>query len=367
MHLRQLQGEALIAGIGAALAGGPPVAPVCDPRLQQAVQPDQPVSEPDAALVVPTSGTTSEPKAVVLSASAIRFSATATHQRLGGVGDWVCALPVQHVAGLMTIARAVVGATSVSFARPDLSDLPAAGQRSYLSLVAAQLHRALGDPAQVDVLAGYAGVLVGGSAIRPELLAASRAAGIPVVATYGASETCGGCVYDGIALPGVRVELDGERIGLGGPMAFSGYRLRPDLTTAVLRKDLVLTSDRGRFRDSRLEVLGRIDDVVISGGEKVDLALAQRICEAEFGSAAEGGLVLLALPDQRWGQRVVAASTSGWELRQIQDLLLPKLGRAGIPKELRRIPVMAYTSLGKIDRVALRRAWEQKGEHGDIG
>jgi o-succinylbenzoate---CoA ligase len=367
VQLRQLAGESLIAGISSALAGGPPVAPVCDERLRSALRPEEPVAEPDAALIIPTSGTTSEPKAVVLSAAAVRFAAAATHERLGGDGDWVCALPTQHVAGMMTIARAVVAGSGVAFARGDLVDLPVAGERTYLSLVAAQLDRALSEAGLVERLAGYAGVLVGGSAIRPALLASARNAGIAAVATYGASETCGGCVYDNVALSGVRIELDGERIGLGGPMAFSGYRLRPDLTAQVLRGDLVLTSDRGRFDGTRLEVLGRCDDVVISGGEKVDMAAAQLACEAEFGMPQAGGPVLLAVPDERWGHRIIAVATRGIDLAELQARLLPRLGRAAVPKELRQVPDMAYTSIGKIDRAALMRAWEQKGEHGDVG
>ena len=102
-------------------------------------------------------------------------------------------------------------------------------------------------------------VLVGGSAFPASLRTRAEAAGVPVVATYGMSETCGGCVYDGVPLAGVRVELDAERIHLGGPMAFSGYRLRPDLTAQVLAGDLVRTQDRGRWSDGRLQVLGRID------------------------------------------------------------------------------------------------------------
>jgi O-succinylbenzoic acid--CoA ligase len=185
MQLRQVAGAALVDGIAQALAGAGPLAPVCDPRLESALGLGQPVTEPDAALVVPTSGTTSTPKAVVLSASAIRFAAHATHARLGGPGDWVCALPTQHVAGLMTIARAVVARTRVDFVRPDLADLPHAGERSYLSLVAAQLHQALNAPELVSRLAGYHAILLGGSAVNPELLEGARAAGLRVVTTYG--------------------------------------------------------------------------------------------------------------------------------------------------------------------------------------
>jgi O-succinylbenzoic acid--CoA ligase len=358
VQLRQLGTESLAAGLADALAGLGPVSPACEPRLAAALALGEPVTEPGAAVVVPTSGTTGEPRAVVLTADAITFSANASHARLGGPGDWVCALPTQHIAGLMTVARAVVAGTGVRFARGDLADLPPAGPRTYLSLVAAQLDRALAEPRLVSLLGGYAAVLLGGSAIPSGLVGRATAAGLRVVTTYGASETCGGCVYDGRPLDGVRVELDGERIGLGGPMAFAGYRLRPDLTASVLAGDLVRTSDRGRFADGRLQVLGRIDDVVISGGEKVDLAVVQEVCDAAFGAPAEGGVAVLAVPDERWGTRVVGLTTGQLALSEVRARLEPVVGRAAIPKELRRVTAMAYTSLGKIDKVALRRAWD---------
>ena len=359
MKVRQLETPLLADGLRVALAGFGPVAPACEPRLARALALDEPVTEPGAAVVVPTSGTTSEPRAVVLTAAAIIFAARATHTRLGGPGDWVCALPTQHVAGLMTVARSVVAGTDVRFARGDLSDLPEPGERTYLSLVAAQLDRALDVPAQVGRLAGYAAVLLGGSAIPSGLVARARAAGIRAVTTYGASETCGGCVYDGRPLDGVRVELDGEQIGLGGPMAFAGYRLRPDLTAAVLAGDLVRTSDRGvLLPDGSLQVLGRMDDVIISGGEKIDLAAVQRACDAAFGPPGAGGIAVLAVPDPRWGNRIVGLTTSALDLAEVQARLEPVVGRAAVPKELRAVTAMAYTSLGKIDRVALRRAWE---------
>lgn len=361
MHVRQLETPFLAEGLRAALAGLGPVAPACEPRLARALALDEPVTEPGAAVVVPTSGTTSEPRAVVLTADAITFAAHATHDRLGGAGDWVCALPTQHVAGLMTVARSVVAGTSVRFARGDLSDLPEPGRRTYLSLVAAQLDRALDDPVRVGLLAGYSAVLLGGSAIPAGLVLRATRAGVHVVTTYGSSETCGGCVYDGRPLDGVRVELDAERISLGGPMAFAGYRSRPELTAEVLVGDLVRTSDRGLLLpDGRLQVLGRIDDVIISGGEKIDLAVLQQACDAAFGVPAAGGIAVLAVPDQRWGNRIVGLTTGSLTLADVRARLEPVVGRAAVPKELRALTTMAYTSLGKIDRVALRRAWEDE-------
>lgn len=361
VRLRLLSGSALVDGLALALAGGDPVAPVPESRLLPALAVDRPVEE-GAAAVVTTSGTTGDPKAVVLGAAAIRFSAGATHERLGGPADWVCALPTQHVAGLMTIARAVVAGTSVSFVAPDLHDLPRPEGRTYLSLVAAQLDRALGQPEVRATLADYAAVLVGGSAMPPGLRERAADQGVRIVATYGMSETCGGCVYDGVPLDGVRVELDQERISLGGPMAFLGYRLRPELTRKVLDGDLVRTNDRGRWAEGRLTVLGRTDDVVITGGSNVDLAVVQRACDVEFGG---GTVVVLAVPDQRWGARVVALTATALSLEELRERLVPRLGPSGVPRELRRVAGMAYTSMGKIDKAALLRSWYEVGEHGD--
>ncbi len=322
---------------------------------------------PAGGVLVATSGSTGPARTVMLSAAAVQASARATHERLNGPGDWVCALPIQHVAGMMTVARAVVAQRGVRFASRDLVDLPGPGQRSYLSVVGAQLFRALDSPGLLTRLAGYAAVLVGGSAISPTLVQRAGEAGIRLVVTYGMAETCGGCVYDGVPLADVRVSLDGDRITLAGPMVFSGYRFDPQATAAVLRGDTVLTRDRGRWVDGRLEVIGRVDDVVISGGVNVDLAEAQRACDEEFGPPEQGGVVMLAVPDERWGQRVVAVTTAELGLAQVDERLRPHLGPAALPRELRRVVRLTYTSTGKIDRVALQRDWEAKGGHGDSG
>lgn len=361
MLLRVAENEELAAALADALAGGPPVTPQAPASALAAVRPDVPVTEAGAAVVIATSGSTGTPKAVVLSARALEFSAHATHERLGGPGEWVCALPTHYVAGLMTVVRSVVAGEGLRFTAPDLGELPAPGERSYLSLVATQLHRLLGRPEQLAKLRGYAGVLAGGSAIPDGLKDAAEAAGVRLVTTYGMSETAGGCVYDGVPLSGVSVELVDQRIGLRGPMAFSGYRLRPELTAEVLDGDLVWTNDRGRISgDGRLDVLGRFDDVVISGGEKVDLAAAQRLCD-ELITPDEAPVVLLDVPDAQWGVRVVAVTTGEWTLDALVTRLRGRIGRAGLPKELRRVAELAYTSTGKIDRAGLRAAWQSEG------
>lgn len=360
--------EELPRALAEVFAGRQVVAPLPDigqERVRAALRPEQPVTEAVAGVLVATSGSTGDPKAVMLSSQAVLASVAATHSRLGGAGDWVCVLPTHHVAGLMTVARAVASGHRVRFAASDLSDLPGPTGRCYLSVVGAQLHRVVDRPELVARLRDYAAVLVGGSAVSARLLGQVRQAGVRLVTTYGMAETCGGCVYDGLPLEQVRIGFAGERITLGGPMVFSGYRLDPELTAQVLDGDIVQTNDRGRMVAGRLQVTGRVDDVVISGGVNVDLAQAQRVSEAVFGPPEAGGPVLLAIPDPRWGQRIVAITLAELDLATVIDRLREQLGAAARPRELRRVAALAYTPTGKIDRRALERAWQREESDGD--
>ena len=183
------------------------------------------------AVVIGTSGSTGAPKGVELSAAALRHSAQASLDRVGArPGErWLCCLPVTHVAGLQVLVRSLVGGTEPALAgHADGATLAAAAASgcAHVSLVPTQLQRLLESGADKSTpLAGFSSVLLGGAAAPAGLLAAARAAGVPVVTTYGMTETCGGCVYDGVPLDGVRVKIgDDERIWIGGPVLFSGYR-----------------------------------------------------------------------------------------------------------------------------------------------
>ncbi len=384
----------LAAAVGVALAGGIPVAPLpADPvargRVQAVLQPDRPVTEPGAAVLVSTSGSTGQPKGVVLSAGAVRASAEATHQRLGGPGHWLLALPTHYVAGLMVVARAVAAGRPVEPVGSDLAGLSAvldrcAGERHYLSLVPTQLHRALADPRTADTLARVEAVLLGGAPAPVDLLAAAAARGIRVVTTYGMSETCGGCVYDGEPLAGVTVRIDagpgsgpehtdsdraGEgRILLGGPTVFSGYRLRPELTAQVLVAGMVRTTDRGRLTDGRLQVSGRYDDVIISGGVKIDAAAVERAAR-DWPVLAGAEIAMVGVPDPDWGTRLVAyvegavddvgAARDGvamLRLEALRDHLDGRCAHHELPTELVVLDRLPRTSSGKVDRQRLRRS-----------
>lgn len=318
------------------------------------LRPEIAENTPDAAFVAATSGSTGRPKGVVLTRAAVLAAADAAHRRLGGPGRWTCVLPVSYVAGLMVVARSHVAGVPARIAEHGVVPL-AAGSRSYLSVVPTQLHKALADPDVARAYVSYDAVLVGGAGLAPDLRARAEEVGIRVVATYGATETCGGVVYDGRPLDGVGVSLgEGDRIHLSGPSVFAGYRLDPEATAAVLSERTFATSDRGRWDGTTLTVLGRVDDVVISGGVNVDLAALQRVVDEVYGAER---VVVLAVPDERWGQRVVAVTLDVGIAAGLRQDLEGRVGRAAVPKDTRLLVSFPRLASGKIDRRALARDW----------
>ena len=258
--------------------------------------------------VVETSGSTGRPKRVVLPRRAMLASAQASASRLGGSGRWLLAVPASYVAGLNVVVRSLLaGHRPVpledhhSFA--EAAD--AVGDGGFCSLVPTQLHRLLDDPEASAALTRFHTVLLGGGPIDPALRQRAEAAGVHLVATYGSAETCGGCVYDGVPLDGVAVALgEGGRVRIAGPTLFERYDGDPELTAEVLVDGWFLTSDAGRFdEDGRLQLLGRLDDVVVTGGVNVPApAVAARLRAHPAVAAAE----VLGVPDEEWGSRLVA-------------------------------------------------------------
>jgi len=317
------------------------------------------------AVVIGTSGSTGAPKGVELSAAALRHSARASLDRVGArPGErWLCCLPVTHVAGLQVLVRSLAGGTEPVLAdRADAATLAASGC-SHISLVPTQLQRLLESGVDKSTpLAGFSSVLLGGAAAPARLLAAARAAGVPVVTTYGMTETCGGCVYDGEPLDGVRVRIgDDERICIAGPVLFSGYRpsvggsrgVAPPDDTAWFR-----TGDLGRLDEpGRLTVRGRADDVINTGGHKVvpgEVAAALESCPGVRDVAVVGQ------PDPEWGERVVAvvapadpADPPGLELLRLH--VCERLPRYAAPSRVVMVDAVPMLSSGKHDIVRLRQ------------
>lgn len=362
-RLKLVQPSEAAEALAVSLAGGPAIAPLpTDPiereRAITVLEPDKPVDEVDAAVVIATSGSTGSPKGVVLSRAAIRASVEATHARLGGVGDWVLALPPCYIAGLMVLARAGLGGTRAVPARSDLGDLPeAAGKlsdRSYISLVPAQLGRALHRADVTEALASFSAVLVGGAPASADLVQRALAAGIRIVTTYGMTETCGGCVYDGQPLQGVAVDLGTDgRILIRSSTLFAGYRLRPDLTAEAFVEGTFRTPDRGCWDAGKLVVLGRLDDIVITGGHKVDLADVERSVQRWAARHGAHGAVL-GVDDPVWGTTIIAVSDSPGSLDDLQGAVRESLPWYAIPRELIYLDRLPWLANGKPDRVAIK-------------
>lgn len=315
-----------------------------------------------APLVVRTSGSTGRRKDVLLSAGAIRASASATLNRLGGPGQWLVALPVQYVAGLQVLTRCVLaGTTPVDLAAyAGLASATAAlhADRRYLACVPTQLFRWLADRESSAALASYTAVLLGGAAADADLLHRSGEAGVRVVTTYGMSETCGGCVYDGLPLDGVAVALDpGGAIRISGPVLFDGYHGDQARTAAVLRQGWFHTGDLGRFDDDgRLVVVGRSDDVVTSGGVSVSLRSVEDRLRALDGIR---DACVVGRPDQEWGSSVVAFVVADGpvpSLDAVRDHVAVALPRTWAPRELVPVDELPTLESGKTDRQALVRS-----------
>lgn len=321
----------------------------------------------DVALVVTTSGTTGTPKGALLTAAALTASASATHARLGGPGRWLLALPPHHIAGVQVLVRSLVAGTepveldvSAGF---DISQLPSAVEclgagRRYASLVAAQLAKALTDPAASAALAALDAVLIGGGPAPPPVLESAAAAGIAVVRTYGMSETAGGCVYDGIPLQGVRVRVGGDgRIMIGGATLANGYRNPPD-PDPFAEPGWFRTDDIGALDGSGvLRVLGRADEAISTGGLTV---LPQPVEAALRTHPAVADCAVFGVADDRLGQRVVAAvvvadGCAAPALEALRAHVAGTLDVTAAPRELHVVDTLPLRGIGKVDRQALAR------------
>jgi o-succinylbenzoate---CoA ligase len=327
----------------------------------------------DVVLVATTSGTTGAPKGALLTAAALTASASATHDRLGGPGSWLLALPPYHIAGVQVLVRSVLAGTvpveldvSTGF---DIARLPGAvgrlgSGRRYASLVAAQLAKALSDPAAAAALAELDAVLIGGGPAPQPILDGAATAGITVVRTYGMTETAGGCVYDGVPLDGVRLRLQVDgRVVVGGATLAKGYRNRVD-PDPFAEPGWFRTDDLGAVDDAgMLTVLGRADDAISSGGLTV---LPQPVEAALRTHPAVRDAAVFGLPDDRLGQRVVAAVVVNDgcvppTLDTLRVHVTRVLDATAAPRELHILDALPRRGIGKVDRTELVRRFAGPG------
>ena len=376
------------------------------------------------ALVVGTSGSTGTPKRTALTARALAASASATERFFGSNSDaasqWLLALPAHYIAGAQVLARSVLAGTAPVIARSVIEPVHFSPEvflqavermssaRRFISLVPTQLHKLLesadANPhlgAEIhEALGSFTGILLGGAPASADLLAAATALGLNTVTTYGSAETAGGCVYSGSVLPGVRVELVPEegmpavpdtggkpaqvgRIWISGAHLANGYigdaaRTAEHFFTAADGTRWYRTDDYGLLTpvaapdsnencsEPHLQVLGRSDDVLISGGVKISARAVATVLE-EHPAVREACVV--GLPDARWGTAIAAAVTlvpsadaaptenSPALTEELCALLrarcAEKLGAPAAPKQLSILPDFPLTSTGKPDRAEI--------------
>lgn len=329
------------------------------------------------AAIVVTSGSTGYPKSVVLGRDALVASAFATSARIGE-GAWLLALPPGYVAGLQVLVRSLMAGHEpamlegpfqprafVAAARLMTSSVGGRDLPRYTSLVPAQLLRLLDaadDPEVRAALTSFEAILVGGQALPRPVHERAAALGARIVRTYGSSETSGGCVYDGAPLDGVGVRIEGGEVQVRGPMLATEYLDDPERTAAAFVRDAAgvrwyRTGDAGEFSGGMLRVIGRLDNVIVSGGVNVSLDRVERIVRGLPGLASA---VVVAVPDERWGEASVVVLTGSPSpddtalLERVRAAVAAEIGAPARPSRLVRVAELPHLPGGKPDRRAIR-------------
>lgn len=331
----------------------------------------------NVALVIETSGSSGVPKRVALSADALLASAAASAGALGGQGQWLLALPAHYVAGAQVLVRSLAAQTEPVYYGSGHFDAEAfaesAGMLShdlrYTSLVPVQLARIVenaesGSRAVASALRRFDGILVGGQALSPDLRERAERLGARIVATYGSSETAGGCVYDGVPIGTTAVREASGLLEISGPVLAEGYLGDPDRTAASFHEDVGVrwyrTGDLGEVSaDGRVTVFGRSDNIIISGGEKVLLDAVERTVHEIPGF---GQAVVVGVPSPEWGHVpvVVTDEAVSLSLQELRQFVGDRLGRAAAPAAIVQIDRLPRLASGKPDRVALAEAARER-------
>jgi O-succinylbenzoic acid--CoA ligase len=313
---------------------------VVDDQGSQLLDNAQPV-EPGDALVMATSGSTGEPKGVVLTHNAVEASALASSRALDvdATDHWLACLPVAHIGGLSVITRALLTGIPVTVLPAfDAERVTALSHECTLtSLVSTALRR-------IDARL-FRQILLGGG--RPP---ADRPAN--TVATYGLTETGSGVVYDGFPLPGVEISIAADdEILVRGPMVMRTYR---DGTTSIDAQGWLHTNDLGSLQpDGQLQVAGRRGDVINSGGQKIwpdaiEAVLSSALPTSEF--------CVVGIPDEEWGESVVLVTTNAdLTLDLIRGIVKDSLAPYCAPRQLHVVSQIERTALGKVRRAEIRQ------------
>lgn len=296
--------------------------------------------------IVESSGSTGEPKRIALSVEALLASANASAARIGS-GQWLLALPTNFIAGINVLVRSVVADTQPVLLNTQVPFTAEAFVRGaalmsedrYTSLVPHQLSKLLAaareDAFVFSELRKFKTILVGGQQPNWADVLELRTMGVNVVVSYGMTETSGGCVYDGVPLDGVQLEIVDDRIAISGPVLAEGLGSR------------FVTNDLGQLVDGKLEVIGRVDRVIVSGGLKVSL---DRVEEAALALGDVAAVCAVAL-DTQWGQSVGIAYVG----KERTFAELAELTVAAKPYRVIQLDQIPRLSSGKPDLVEVKR------------
>jgi o-succinylbenzoate---CoA ligase len=313
------------------------------------------------AAIVESSGSSGKPKRISLSLEALLHSARSGQSRLGPDGQWLLALPINFIAGQQVLIRSllantqpVIMNTSVPFTAEAFirSAQLMQNEHKYTSLVPTQLRRLIQlaeqDSAALKIMQSFRAILVGGQATADELRDRARALGLRVVISYGMTETCGGCVYDGIPLDGVRLKIAPD-----GRLLIQGKVLAENQQDWIFTNDLAELSPAGA-----LSILGRSDRVIISGGVKLALDRVEYLA-GEVPGVSE--LAAVSLSDQQWGERVGICYVGSPEVADdIANRLAELLGPVGKPIRIVRVDKIPRLKTGKSDLMAIKQVFQEE-------
>lgn len=319
-----------------------------------------------SSVCVPTSGSTGFSRMVAMPWETLRLCAHVRDEALGGPAGWLLALPPATAGGVVALSRSLIARTpfgvwpgvggsarfsaeafidsaSQLLARTDSAGLPAR-----VSVVSAQLATIMAHADGNGTLAAFDTVLVGGGPLAPRLRAEAEAAGASLVHSYGLTETCGGCVYDGRPVAGTQVAVadDGEILVHGSTLA-AGYLDGP----LRLRDGWLGTGDRGTWDGDRLTVSGRVDEIVVVRGANVDVAAVARVV-TEVPGVVESAVI--AVDDPAGGHLLEAHIVGSAAADNVRSAVAAALGAAAVPKVI-QVLQLPRNQGGKVDLDRLRK------------
>ena len=299
----------------------------------------------EISLLVATSGSTGAPKEIGITSAALLASARASNKFLKATKGqtWSLLLPLTHIAGINVLVRSIELDSNPIDLRNHGGTYPDA---DFTAIVPTQLFNALNDDTNLLThLKSAKAVLVGGAALSEDLRSQAIASGINIITTYGMTETCGGCIYNGEALDGVSFELtENQRIKISGPV----------LADVLTESSWYLTQDIGTIVDGKLKVIGRADDVIISGGENISLSAIESELNKKFPQLL---VAAFSTSDSKWGQVLhVAVQTQDENVKpQISQALVSAMGNHAKPKSVILLDKLPEIGVGKVDRIFLAK------------